>query len=87
MIDPNAGVFYLKGGFTSGPGGSINPHTQQVTFSVGSYSVTLPGGSFAANKTGYVYQKRSTMSSCAFISGTPARRAAISYWRIARAPR
>ena len=57
LIDPDAGVFSLKGGFSLGPGGTIDPHTQQVTFSVGSYSVTLPGGSFATNKTGYVYQK------------------------------
>ena len=56
-IDPDAGVFYLSGGFTLGPGGSINPLKEQVTFSVGSYSVTLPPGSFVQYKTGYVYQK------------------------------
>jgi hypothetical protein len=57
LIDPDAGVFSLNGGFTLGPGGSINPHNQQVTFSVGNYSVTLPGGSFIEYPRSYLYQK------------------------------
>ncbi|MBV8358349.1 MAG: hypothetical protein JO189_10490, partial [Deltaproteobacteria bacterium] len=57
-IDPDAGVFYLAGGFRLGAGGTIDPTTQSVTFSVGSYSVTLPPGSFVRYRTGYVYQKR-----------------------------
>jgi hypothetical protein len=56
-IDPDAGVFYLSGGFTLGPGGSIDPTTESVTFSVGNYSVTLPPGSFVKYNSGYVYQK------------------------------
>jgi hypothetical protein len=71
LIDPDTGVFSLNGGFTLGPGGNINPHLQQVTFSVGSYAVTLPGGSFAANKTGYVYQKKvDNVFLCVYISNT-----------------
>jgi hypothetical protein len=57
LIDPDAGVLYLSGGFKLGPGGSIDPSTEPVTFSVGRYSVTLPPGSFVKYKTGYVYQK------------------------------
>jgi hypothetical protein len=71
LIDPDAGVFYLSGGFKLGPGGSINPSTQPVTFSVGSYSVTLPPGSFVKYKTGYVYQKRvNHIFLCVFIKFT-----------------
>jgi hypothetical protein len=71
LIDLNAGVFSLSGGFTLGPGGNINPHLQQVTFSVGSYAVTLPGGSFAANKTGYVYQRTvNNIFLCVYIKST-----------------
>ena len=56
-IDPDAGILYLAGGFTLGPGGSIDPSRESVTFSVGSYSVTLLPGSFVRSPTGYVYQK------------------------------
>jgi hypothetical protein len=70
-IDPDAGVFYLSGGFKLGPGGNINPVTQQVTFSVGRYSVTLPPGSFVKYKTGYVYQKTvNHIFLCVFIKFT-----------------
>jgi len=55
-IDPDAGVFNLSGGFTLGSGGIFNPASNSVTFSVGSYSITAPVGSFVRNSTGYVYQ-------------------------------
>ena len=29
LLDPDAGVFYLSGGFRLGPGGSINPSKSQ----------------------------------------------------------
>jgi hypothetical protein len=71
LIDADAGVFYLSGGFKLGPGGSINPTNEFVTFSVGSYSVTLPPGSFVKYKTGYVYQKTvNHIFLCVFIKFT-----------------
>jgi hypothetical protein len=71
LIDPDVGVFYLSGGFKLGPGGSINPSTEPVTFSVGSYSVTLLPGSFVRYKTGYVYQKTvNHIFLCVFIKFT-----------------
>ena len=57
-IDPDAGVFYLSGGFKLGLGGSIDPTTQPTAFSVGSYAIRLPAGAFVKYNTGYVYQKR-----------------------------
>jgi hypothetical protein len=39
-----------------GPSGSIDPTTQPVAFSVGSYAVRLPAGSFTQDSTGYFYQ-------------------------------
>ena len=72
-IDPDAGVFYLSGGFILGAGGSIDPLTEQVTFSVGNYSVTLPPGSFVKVKTGYVYQKKvNNIFLCVYIKFTSA---------------
>jgi hypothetical protein len=71
LIDPDAGVFYLSGGFTLGAGGRINPVTEQVNFKLGSYSVTLPPGSFVKYKTGYVYQKTvNHIFLCVFIKFT-----------------
>jgi hypothetical protein len=71
LIDPDAGVFYLSGGFRLNPGGSINPVTEPVTFSVGGYSVTLAPGSFVKYKTGYVYQKTvNHIFLCVFIKFT-----------------
>jgi len=57
-IDPDAGVFYLAGSFRLGARGAIDPTTQPVRFSVGSYAVTLPPGSFVRYRTGYLYQNR-----------------------------
>ena len=72
-IDPDAGVFYLAGGFRLGLGGSIDPVTEQVNFSVGNYSVMLPPGSFVRYRTGYVYQKRvNGIFLCIFIKFTSA---------------
>jgi CSLREA domain-containing protein len=56
-LHPGAGLFYLSGGFKLGPGGSIDPATEPVAFSVGNYALRLPAGSFVKNNTGYVYQK------------------------------
>ena len=73
-IDSDAGVFYLSGGFKLGTGGSIDPSTEPVAFSVGSYAVRLPAGSFARYNTGYVYQKTiNHIFLCRFIkfTGTP----------------
>ena len=70
-IDPDAGVFYLSGGFSLGAGGSIDPTTQPVAFSVGSYVVRLPAGFFVKHNTGYVYQKRiNGIFLCIFIKFT-----------------
>jgi hypothetical protein len=70
-IDPDTGVFFLNGGFTLGPGSSIDPTTEEVTFSVGSYSVTLPAGSFFKVKTGYVFQKKvNHIFLCLYIKNT-----------------
>jgi hypothetical protein len=57
-IDVDTGIFVLNGSFTLGAGGSINPATQQVSFSVGNYSLTVPAGSFFKISNGYVYQKK-----------------------------
>jgi hypothetical protein len=57
-IDPDAGVFYLSGGFKLGSGGTIDPTTQPVAFGVGDYAIRLPVGSFVQHSSGYVYQKR-----------------------------
>lgn len=56
-IDPDAGVFYLNGRFELSTSATFDPTTQPVAFSVGSYAVRLPAGSFVKNETGYVYQK------------------------------
>jgi hypothetical protein len=75
-IDPDAGVFNLNGGFKLGSGGSIDPTMQPVAFSVGSYAVRLPAGSFVKHNTGYVYQKTvNGIFLCLFIkfTSTPGR--------------
>jgi hypothetical protein len=56
VIHPHTSVFYLSGWFKLGSGGSIDPTMQTVAFSVGSYAIRLPAGSFTKYSTGYVYQ-------------------------------
>jgi predicted outer membrane repeat protein len=56
-IDSNAGVFHLGATFTLAPSGNIDPPTEAMMLSVGSYSVTLPAGSFVKVNGGYVYEK------------------------------
>jgi hypothetical protein len=69
-IDPDAGVFYLSGGFMLGAD-SIDPATQPAALSVGSYAVRLPAGSFFKVKDGYVYQKTvDGIFLCAYIKFT-----------------
>jgi hypothetical protein len=57
-IDSDARVLQLSGRFNLGTGGSIDPTTQPVAFSVGKNALRLPVGSFVQNDSGYVYQKR-----------------------------
>lgn len=42
----NTGTFEINATFNVGAGGSINPSTEPVTLAIGSYSVTIPAGSF-----------------------------------------
>jgi hypothetical protein len=56
-IRPNRGIFYLDGGFKLGAGSSIDPTTQPVALSVGSYAIRAPIGSFVKHSYGYVYQQ------------------------------
>jgi hypothetical protein len=54
-IQPKKGVLAMSGQFALGA--SVNPLTQPVTFTVGSYTVTVPSGSFVKLSYGYDYQK------------------------------
>jgi hypothetical protein len=56
-INPNTGLLLLNSGFNLGSGASIDARTQPVAFSIGSYAIRLPVGSFVGNGNGYVYQK------------------------------
>jgi CSLREA domain-containing protein len=56
-IGPGAKVFLLAGGFRVGAGGSLDPTTQLAAFSLGSYAIRLPVGSFVKYPSGYVCQK------------------------------
>jgi hypothetical protein len=47
--------FELGARFALGTGGSINPLTQPVTLSIGSYSVTIAAGSFVKRGKGYEF--------------------------------
>jgi hypothetical protein len=77
-IDPDAGVFYFSDGFSLGAGGSIDPTTQPVAFSVGSYAVRLPAGFFVKHNTGYGTKRGSTVYSCVYTSSSRAHPAATS---------
>jgi polymorphic membrane protein len=56
-INSNTRVLNLNGRFKLGRGGSIDPSTQPVAFSVGQNALRLPVGSFVQNNSGYIYQK------------------------------
>ena len=47
--------FELGARFALGTGGSINPLTQPVTLTIGSYSVTIPAGSFVKRHEAYEF--------------------------------
>jgi hypothetical protein len=47
--------FELGARFALGTGGSINPTTQPVTLTIGSYSVTIPAGSFVKRHEGFEF--------------------------------
>jgi YVTN family beta-propeller protein len=51
-LDISSAGFDLKGTFTLGTGGSINPPAQPLTLQVGTYTVTVPAGSFKAGPKG-----------------------------------
>ena len=55
-INVASSSFDTTGTFTLGSGGSINPQTQAVTVQVGTYTTTIPAGSFTQNKQGFAYQ-------------------------------
>jgi hypothetical protein len=55
-LDLDAGSFELNAPFTLGPGGSINPPTQPVSLTIGTYSVTIPAHSFVRNGAGYAFE-------------------------------
>ena len=53
---PNQDSFELKSSFTlSSASNGINPLTDPVTLKVGSFSVTIPTGSFTSNKKGFYH--------------------------------
>jgi YVTN family beta-propeller protein len=51
-LDIFSAGFDLKGTFTLGAGGKINPPTQRLTLRVGTYTLTIPAGSFKASPHG-----------------------------------
>src|SRR5207302_2346812 len=50
--NPAAGAFSAHGTFTPGAGLTINPATDKVTVKMGSFSITIPAGSFQQRKNG-----------------------------------
>jgi hypothetical protein len=57
-LQVSGGGFDLKGGFTQGAGGqTINPVTQPLNLTIGTYQLTLPAGSFHQTSKGtYIFQ-------------------------------
>ena len=55
-LDVDAGSFQLNAPFKLGAGGSINPPTEPVSLTIGTYSVTIPAGSFVRHKPGYAFE-------------------------------
>ena len=55
-LDLDAGSFDLNARFTLGAGGGINPPNQPVSLTIGTYSVTIPAGSFVKHKPGYTFE-------------------------------
>lgn len=51
-LDISSAGFDLNGSFTLGAGRTINPTTQPLTLRVGTYTVTVPAGSFRAGAKG-----------------------------------
>lgn len=45
-INDESRGFSARGGFTPGPGGTIDPPTQNVTFQLSGFTATIPAGSF-----------------------------------------
>ncbi len=57
-LDLDEGAFELNARFNLGSGGSIDPSTEPVSLTVGTYSVTIPAGSFMKEDGGYHFQGR-----------------------------
>jgi uncharacterized repeat protein (TIGR03803 family) len=54
-LKPNTSAFQLLSDFTPGQGGTISPLTQAVTLQVGTFTTTIPAGSFQAAGSAYFY--------------------------------
>jgi hypothetical protein len=50
---PNWPGFSINSNFTLAPGGDINPPTEQVKLQIGTFSTTIPPGSFVSPMPGY----------------------------------
>jgi YVTN family beta-propeller protein len=55
-LDLDAGSFDLNASFALGAGMGINPPNQPVSLTIGTYSVTIPAGSFVKHKPGYAFE-------------------------------
>ena len=55
-LDPEDGSFDLNARFTLGAGGSVSPPNQPVSLTIGTYSVTIPAGSFVNSHGGYRFE-------------------------------